>query len=417
MLAFTLGLRFYRSKRYGALARFMSFASITGIAVGVMALIVGLSAMNGFERELKNRVLSVIPAAEISSVNPSFEDINACLNSLRESPAILALAPVIKSEAILTHGGNFAPIELLGIDPQQESQVIDIKRFINVPLDTLTQTEIHPQSFNVILGAVCAKRLNVTIGDNLDLIYVNKNSDFNDNPLAKAASASLKVVGILQIGGALDAAFALTSLEAAKEITHLNNPNSIHIKTSDMLTVRNDVIKAAQNFPEAAQLQTWVTSQGKLYNDIQMIRSIMNLVMILIMAVASFNIVSNLIMAVSEKSREIAVLLTLGASRGLIIKAFTIAGLLAGIYGIVIGTVCGLAIAFGLTPLTAFIERIFDIKFLNEEIYFIDFIPSQVQLTDVITIISCALIMSFLASLYPALKASAIKPAKELTGN
>ncbi|WP_281758195.1 lipoprotein-releasing ABC transporter permease subunit [Succinatimonas hippei] len=415
MLAFTLGLRFYRSKRYGALARFMSFASITGIAVGVFALIVGLSAMNGFEYELKNRVLSVIPAAEITSNSPYFVNEKECFDSLLSSSDILAVAPVVRTEAVLNNGGNFAPIALLGVDPKKEPKVIDIERFLSVKLDALnTDSE---NEYGVILGEECARWLNLLAGDSVKVILSNVLKDNNGNPLSRPADAVLKVVGTLKIGGELDASFALISIDSAKSILDIKGPNSFHIKVKDMLNVRDEVLKAAVNFPQSAQLQTWMTTQGKLYHDIQMIRSIMNLVMLLVMAVASFNIVSNLIMAVSEKSREIAVLLTAGATRGLIIRTFTVMGVISGACGTFIGVIVGCILSLTLTPVLSFIESIFNIKLLNPKIYFIDFIPSQLLISDVIMVACCALCMSFIASLYPAVKASKIKPAQELCGN
>ena len=415
MLAFTLGLRFYRSKRYGALARFMSFASITGIAVGVFALIVGLSAMNGFEYELKNRVLSVIPAAEITSNSPYFVNEKECIDSLLSSSDILAVAPAVRTEAVLNNGGNFAPIALLGVDPKKEPKVIDIERFLSVKLDALSTDSEN--EYGVILGEECARRLNLLAGDSVKVILSNALKDNNGNPLSRPADAVLKVVGTLKIGGELDASFALISIDSAKSILDIKGPNSFHIKVKDMLNVRDEVLKAAVNFPQSAQLQTWMTTQGKLYHDIQMIRSIMNLVMLLVMAVASFNIVSNLIMAVSEKSREIAVLLTAGATRGLIIRTFTVMGVISGACGTFIGVIVGCILSLTLTPVLSFIESIFNIKLLNPKIYFIDFIPSQLLISDVIMVACCALCMSFIASLYPAVKASKIKPAQELCGN
>ena len=415
MLAFTLGLRFYRSKRYGALARFMSFASVTGIAVGVFALIVGLSAMNGFEYELKNRVLSVIPAAEITSNSPYFVNEKECVNSLLSSPDILAVAPVIRTEAVLNNGGNFSPVALLGVDAKKEANVIDIERFLSVKLDALNTG--NENEYGVILGAECARRLNVSVGDNVKVILSNALNDNSDNPLSRPADAILKVVGTLKIGGELDAAFALISIDNAKTLLDIKGPNSFHIKVKDMLNVRDEVLKAAADFPQSAGLKTWMTTQGKLYHDIQMIRSIMNLVMLLVMAVASFNIVSNLIMAVSEKSREIAILLTAGATGGLIIRTFTVMGVISGACGTLIGTVAGCVLSLTLTPVLGFFESIFNIKLLNPKIYFIDFIPSQLLISDVIMVACCALCMSFIASLYPAIKASKIRPAEELSGN
>lgn len=416
MLALTLGLRFYRSRRYGALARFMSFASITGIAVGVFALIVGLSAMNGFERELKNRVLAVIPAAEITATAPYFSDETACIAALTSSSDIKAVAPVVKSEAVLSHAGNFAPVALLGVDTALESQVIDIERFLSVKLDALHKINAAGE-YNVILGAECARRLGVKPGDSVKIILADTALTAQDNPLSRPADALLHVIGTLKIGGELDAAFAIVSIESAKSMLKIKGPNAFHVKVQNMLNVRNEVLNAAKNFPQSAELKTWMTTQGKLYHDIGMIRSIMNLVMLLIMAVASFNIISNLIMSVSEKSREIAVLLTMGASRGLIARTFSVMGMALGASGTLIGVIGGCLVSLYLTPVIGFIENIFNVKLLNPQIYFIDFIPSQLLVSDVIMVAGCALGMSFIASLYPAVKASNINPAKELSSS
>ena len=303
----------------------------------------------------------------------------------------------------------------MGVDPKKEAKVIDIERFLSVKLDALnTDSE---NEYSVILGEECARRLNLLAGDSVKVILSNALKDNNGNPLSRPADAVLKVVGTLKIGGELDASFALISIDSAKSILDIKGPNSFHIKVKDMLNVRDEVLKAAVNFPQSAQLQTWMTTQGKLYHDIQMIRSIMNLVMLLVMAVASFNIVSNLIMAVSEKSREIAVLLTAGATRGLIIRTFTVMGVISGACGTFIGVIVGCILSLTLTPVLSFIESIFNIKLLNPKIYFIDFIPSQLLISDVIMVACCALCMSFIASLYPAVKASKIRPAQELCGN
>ena len=275
----------------------------------------------------------------------------------------------------------------------------------------------NENEYGVILGAECARRLNVSAGDSVKVILSNALKDNSDNPLSRPADAILKVVGTLKIGGELDAAFALISIDNAKSLLDIKGPNSFHIKVKDMLNVRDEVLKAAADFPQSAGLKTWMTTQGKLYHDIQMIRSIMNLVMLLVMAVASFNIVSNLIMAVSEKSREIAILLTAGATGGLIIRTFTVMGVISGACGTLIGTVAGCVLSLTLTPVLGFFESIFNIKLLNPKIYFIDFIPSQLLISDVIMVACCALCMSFIASLYPAIKASKIRPAEELSGN
>ncbi|MBO6257714.1 MAG: lipoprotein-releasing ABC transporter permease subunit [Succinivibrio sp.] len=408
--SYRIGLRFLRSKRYGTLARFMSLASTIGIAVGVCALIVGLSAMNGFETELKNRVLSLIPSAQLKSEAPYFKDIDNTIKILEESPDILAAAPVYMVEGVLTKSGSFAPAAAIGIVPDLETKVVDIERFMNCRAEVLN-TDRQPAA--IIVGQGIARKLHLQEGDLVDLI--SSNGLDTQQLLSKPVSASFKVAGLFSTGGQIDSTMAFIHINDAMDIASVPAPNTIHLRTADILQARRQVYNAAYKLSERANIESWMTTQGKLYNDIQMIRGIMYIAMFLVMAVACFNIIANLIMSVSEKSREIAILLTMGATPKQIVKAFTFMGIMSGLRGSLIGVVLGCLISCLLAPVTSHFKDWFGFSLLNEEVYFINFIPSKLSVYDCLLVLFCALLMSLLASLYPAVKASRIAPAKELS--
>lgn len=405
-----IAMRFLRSKRYGALARFMSMASTTGIAAGVCALIIGLSAMNGFEYELHNRVLSLIPAATLNSQEDEFSHLEDDLQTLVQTPGIIAAAPTVTLEGVFSKNQSFAPSALIGIDPKLEKNVVNLERFMSCSVDKLN---IDDDNFPLIIGNGILKKLNLHIGDLVDLITIDKSS--NENPLSRPANATFKIVGVIKTGGQIDSTLAFTHIDKAVSLASLKAPNSIHIKTQNMLNVDESLNLALPKLKDLVTTSTWMKSQGKLYNDIQLIRNIMYLAMILVMAVACFNIISNLIMSVSEKSREIAILLTMGMPRANIIKIFTLMGVLSALRGTIIGLVLGCSLAFFITPITINFEKYFGFELLNENIYFINFIPSSLSLIDVLLVTICSLVMSLLAALYPAFKASRIDPASELS--
>lgn len=423
-LAWALGLRFFRAKRQAVLSRFMSRAATAGIAVGVFALITGLSAMNGFERELRQRVLAVVPAAQITAQAGHFADAAALAAAFAAQDNILAAAPVLELEAVFAGGTDFVPGLIYGIDPAAQQAVTDISPFIDVSLEELTQTkptqDMEDAPLPVILGAGIARRLGLERGDSLRLLISRSGSEDSGSTDGTALFKSpqiinLQVAGIFRLGGQLDSVLAFASLPDLATAAGRPGANQIQLKTADLLHARDQAYKAAsQVLTEPAMVQSWLSSQGKLYHDIEMIRGIMYLAMILVMAVACFNIVSTLITAVTEKQKEIAILLTMGAGRPLIVTSFCIMGLLSGLRGIMIGLVAGCLTAWFLTDLTGLIESLFGFKILNDEIYFISFIPTELSVKDVMLVFGCALLMSLTASIYPAFKASRLSPAAQL---
>ncbi len=409
-LSFKLAFRFLNSKRYGALAKFISMASTTGICVGVCALIVGLSAMNGFEYELNNRVLSLIPGAEVSSYDKTgFYNLEGEVKALEKAPNIKAVSPAVRLNGAFSFGANFAPAMVIGIDPVNEKKVISLERFMDCKTDILNHAEAEPL---VIIGHGIAKKLNIKKGDELNLSAIDTKT--NSDGLGSMVVKTFKVAGFFKTGGQIDNNFAFINIKEAVALSALRAPNTIHVKVSNMLEAREIINTALATLPEPCDGTTWIDSQGKLYSDINMIRQIMYLAMILVISVACFNIVSNLVMAVSEKRHEIAILMTMGAKKALIIKSFTLMGVLSAIKGCIYGGVAGSLLSLCIPYVTSHFKDWFGIELLNEDIYFINFVPSRLMISDVLIVVGCAVVMSFIASIYPAIKASKIDPAQEL---
>ena len=409
-LSLKLAFRFLNSKRYGALAKFISMASTTGIGVGVCALIIGLSAMNGFEYELNNRVLSLIPGAEVSSYDKTgFYNLEGEVKALEKAPNIKAVSPAVSLNGAFSFGANFAPAMVIGIDPVNEKKVISLERFMDCKTDILNHAEAEPL---VIIGHGIAKKLNIKKGDELNLSAIDAKT--NSDGLGSMVVKTFKVAGFFKTGGQIDNNFAFINIKEAVALSALRAPNTIHVKVSNMLAAREIINTALATLPEPCDGTTWIDSQGKLYSDINMIRQNMYLAMILVISVACFNIVSNLVMAVSEKRHEIAILMTMGAKKALIIKSFTLMGVLSAIKGCIYGGVAGSLLSLCIPYVTSHFKDWFGIELLNEDIYFINFVPSSLMISDVLIVVGCAVVMSFIASIYPAIKASKIDPAQEL---
>ena len=385
-------------------------ASTTGIGVGVCALIIGLSAMNGFEYELNNRVLSLIPGAEVSSYDKTgFYNLEGEVKALEKAPNIKAVSPAVSLNGAFSFGANFAPAMVIGIDPVNEKKVISLERFMDCKTDILNHAEAEPL---VIIGHGIAKKLNIKKGDELNLSAIDAKT--NSDGLGSMVVKTFKVAGFFKTGGQIDNNFAFINIKEAVALSALRAPNTIHVKVSNMLEARESINTALATLPEPCDVTTWIDSQGKLYSDINMIRQIMYLAMTLVISVACFNIVSNLVMAVSEKRHEIAILMTMGAKKALIIKSFTLMGVLSAIKGCIYGGVAGSLLSLCIPYVTSHFKDWFGIELLNEDIYFINFVPSSLMISDVLIVVGCAVVMSFIASIYPAIKASKIDPAQEL---
>lgn len=409
-LSLLIGLRFSRGRRRGGMVSLISVISTIGIALGVAVLIVGLSAMNGFERELNNRILAVVPHAEIEAVDQPWTNWQEALDNVQKVPGIAAAAPYINFTGLVESGANLRAIQVKGVNPQQEQRLSALPSFVQG--DAWRNFKAGEQQ--IIIGKGVADALKVKQGDWVSIMIPNSNPE---HKLMQPKRVRLHVAGILQLSGQLDHSFAMIPLADAQQYLDMGSSVSgIALKMTDVFNANKLVRDAGEVTNSYVYIKSWIGTYGYMYRDIQMIRAIMYLAMVLVIGVACFNIVSTLVMAVKDKSGDIAVLRTLGAKDGLIRAIFVWYGLLAGLFGSLCGVIIGVVVSLQLTPIIERIEKLIGHQFLSSDIYFIDFLPSELHWLDVFYVLVTALLLSLLASWYPARRASNIDPARVLSG-
>lgn len=409
-LSLLIGMRFSRGRRRGGMVSLISVISTVGIALGVAVLIVGLSAMNGFERELNNRILAVVPHGEIEPVNQPWTNWSDALTKVEKVPGIVAAAPYINFTGLVESGANLRAIQVKGVNPQQEARLSALPQFVQ----NGAWANFKAGEQQIIIGKGVADALKVKQGDWVSIMIPNASAD---HKLQQPKRVRLHVTGILQLSGQLDHSFAMVPLDDARQYLDMaDSVTGIAIKVNDVFNANKLVRDAGGVTNSYVYIKSWIGTYGYMYRDIQMIRAIMYLAMVLVIGVACFNIVSTLVMAVKDKSSDIAVLRTLGAKDGLIRAIFVWYGLLAGLFGSLCGVVIGVVVSLQLTPIINGIEKLIGHQFLSGDIYFIDFLPSELHWLDVIYVLVTALLLSLLASWYPARRASRIDPARVLSG-
>ncbi|MGF1908361.1 lipoprotein-releasing ABC transporter permease subunit LolE [Vibrio kasasachensis] len=408
-LSLFIGRRFSRARQRNKMVSFISLSSTIGIAVGVAVIIIGLSAMNGFERELKDRVLSVIAHGEFEGVNAPIKEWSQVIDQVEKHPKIEAAAPYIKMTALAERGQQLKAIEVRGIDPTKESSVSNLSQFI----DSDTWHNFRAGEKQVILGQGVADLLKAKRGDYLTLMIP---STGGTSQVQAPKRVRVKIAGLLKLNGQIDHSLALIPLEDAQSYAKLGEAvTGVSVRVTDVLDAHQIVREVGNTLNVVVYLRSWQTKYGFLYRDIQMVRTIMYLVMVLVIGVASFNIVSTLMMAVKDRAAEIAILRTMGATDSLIKRIFVWQGVFSGVLGSIVGSVLGVLVALNLTSLIKGLESLMGHQFLSGDIYFVDFLPSQVIMGDVILVSSTAIILSLLATWYPASRASQLNPATVLS--
>ncbi|PMK03955.1 lipoprotein-releasing ABC transporter permease subunit LolE [Vibrio sp. 10N.261.55.A7] len=408
-LSLFIGRRFSRAKQRNKMVSFISLSSTIGIAVGVAVIIIGLSAMNGFERELRDRVLSVISHGEFEGVKRPIQDWQKMMKQAESDEQVLAAAPFIKLTALAEKGASLKALEVRGIDPELESNVSSLMDFV----DADVWRGFQAGSGQIILGQGVADAIGVNVGDSLTLMLPVANGS---TKVQAPRRVRVKVAGLLTLNGQIDHNLALIPLQDAQSYAQLGDKvTGVSIKVSDVLNATFIVRNVGNKLDEYVYLRSWQQKFGFLYRDIQLVRTIMYLVMVLVIGVASFNIVSTLMMAVKDRAGEIAILRTMGATDGLVKRIFVWQGVFSGVLGSVVGSVIGVVVALNLTSLIEVVEKLIDHQFLSGDIYFVDFLPSQVMLNDVLLVSLTAIVLSLLATWYPASRASKLNPAEVLS--
>ena len=412
---FFISWRYQRGTQKNPLVALISKFSAIGIALGVAVLIVGLSAMNGFERELNSRILAVVPHTEIT-VNP--HDNEATLNHwqnlaerLKTNKKITALSPFVSFTALVENGNKLKVVQVKGVDKQAEDQVSSLGKFVEGD-----GWQKFAEEGGLVLGSGIAKELDVKAGDWVSLLISQPNGE---DQMAQPNRERVQVTAILRLDGQLDHSYALLALPQAQELMGYREDQitGVELKINDPFKVQEMDYSMLNDYPQLLYIQNWVAKFGYMYRDIQLIRTVMYIAMVLVIGVACFNIVSTLIMAVKDKQGDIAIMRTLGANNGFIKQIFIWYGLLAGMKGCLIGIVLGVVLALNLTPIIQGIETLLGKKLLSDGIYFVDFLPSELHWFDVVLVLVAALVLSLLASLYPASRAAKLQPAQVLSNH
>jgi lipoprotein-releasing system permease protein len=404
-----VGLRYTRAKRRNHFISFISLTSMLGIALGVAALIVVLSVMNGFQKELRARILGVASHVQISGPGGQLRDWPRIAEQAARNPEVEAGAPFVNGQAMLSSGPGVRGTVVRGIEPVLEEKVADIgDKMVQGSLD-----ELEPGAFRIVLGIELARALGVGRGDKITLIA----------PQGLVTPAGLlprlkqfTVSGVFEVGMfEYDSGLALIDLEDAQKLYGMADAVSgVRLKLKDLFRSREVARDLVDRIDAQLFVTDWTRSHANFFRAVQIEKNVMFIILLLIVAVAAFNIVSTLVMVVTDKQSDIAILRTLGASPGGIMKVFIVQGALIGVFGTLVGVIGGVILALNIDVVVPFLEHVFNVQFLSREVYYISELPSDLQRGDVVAITAVSLVLSLLATLYPSWRASRVNPADAL---
>ncbi|WP_225784151.1 lipoprotein-releasing ABC transporter permease subunit [Xenophilus sp. Marseille-Q4582] len=398
-----------RATRRNGFINFISGVSMAGIALGVAALIIVLSVMNGFQKEVRDRMLGVVSHIEIFSRDgQALPDLDVIAAAARRNPEVMGAAPFIASQALIARGEDMKGALVRGIVPAQEPEVTDFSGTAQKgALDKLV-----PGEFGIVLGGELARALFVREGDQVTLIAPGGQvTPAGVVPRLK----SFTVVGTFDSGHyEYDSALAMIHVEDAARVFRLEGPTGLRLKLKDLNQAREVADEMAQTLPGQFLIRDWTRQNRTWFAAVQVEKRMMFIILTLIVAVAAFNLVSTLVMTVTDKRADIAILRTLGASPRSIMGIFVVQGAMVGVIGTLAGLGLGLLVAYNVTEIVSFIEKALNASFLPKDIYLISRMPSDPQRSDILPITVISLILAFAATLYPSWRASRVNPAEAL---
>lgn len=403
-----VGLRYTRSKRREGFVSFISGFSLCAMALGVMALIVVLSVMNGFDREIKNRLLLVVPHATVSRPEGfNVAEIANLTSQIMADSNILAVVPMVQSFVMLSYDTEKIGVMLQGIDPQWSTVEPLRENMLSGFLEKLA-----PGDFGVVLGSQVARRLGVFVGDRIQLtmpkVTVTPAGIF---PRIKTVT----VTGIFQVGAQVDSSVIFVhEQDARKLLQQTDRFQGMRLQLAEPYGADEWIRQTGLQLLPDAKWRSWADSMGTLFQAMRMEKVVVSLLLSVVIAVAAFNIVASLVLMVSDKRKDIAVIRTLGATSGTVMRIFMVQGLAVGSIGILAGTILGCLLAYFIGDIVSFIETVAGVYIFDPTVYLISALPSKILLSDLAIVLGSAFIISFLATLYPAWRAGQVLPAEAL---
>lgn len=403
-----IGLRYVRAKRRNHFISFITIISIAGVAVGIMAIISVLSVMNGFRLELTERTLGMISHATVVQYDEVFENWEQIARQIEAHPDVVGVAPYTRKEGMLTHNKRAQGVIIRGVLPETEPAVSDVAdKMLYGSLEALQAGE-----FGIVLGKELANSLGVLIGDKVTLVVPQAST----TPVGSLPRLKrFTVTGVFEIGmHEYDSALALIHLDDAGKLFRLAGPAGLRIKTSDVIGAPYIAREVMQQIPGRYGVMDWTQQNRNFFRALKTEKIVMFVITILIITVAAFNIISTLIMVVTDKQADIAVLRTLGASPKSIMRIFMLQGIVIGVSGVVLGGILGVALANNLPAIVRLIEGLFKVDLLPCDVYYICDFPSKVEILDVSLVSIVAFLLCVLATIYPARRAANTQPAEAL---
>ncbi len=404
-----VGLRYLRAKRRNHFISFISLISMAGIALGVMTLITVISVMNGFERELRERILGMISHATIQAPDGRFSGWERVIEQAREHPEVIGAAPFVEQETMLRAGSRTFGALVRGVDPASEPEVSDIHELmVRGALEDLV-----PGQWQVLIGVGLANRLGVGPGDSITIFA----PEIRATPAGVVPQVRRFVVGGLFEAGVheYDTALAVIHYQDAQRLFRLeDNIGGIRLKLTDMMRAQRIARELSAELPGFYRVRDWTQQHANFFRAVQTEKTVMFIILSLIIAVAAFNIISTLVMVVTDKQADIAILKTMGLGPRRIMGIFMIQGSLIGVIGTMLGVVLGIILALNVETVVSAIEGVLSIEFLSAEVYYISDLPSELRASDVTRFALVALALSLLSTIYPAWRASRTEPVEAL---
>ncbi|MDR3159637.1 MAG: lipoprotein-releasing ABC transporter permease subunit [Zoogloeaceae bacterium] len=409
MYEILIGLRYTRARRRNHFISFISFSSMLGVALGVTALIVVLSVMNGFQKELRTRILGVAAHVQIEGAEGRLRNWRSAAETAAAHPQTLAVAPYVQAQSMLTANQEVRGVLTRGVLPEEEEKVADFAGYMQAG----SLADLRPGEFGLVLGVDVARALRVWTGDKVTVIAPQgMATPLGMTPRMKAFT----VVGVFEVGMfEYDSGLALMHLEDAQRLYRLEDAVSgVRLKIADIFAAPRVTHDLAGMLRVNAYLTDWTKSHANFFRAVQIEKNMMFIILSLIVAVAAFNIVSTLVMAVTDKEADIAILRTLGAKSGSVMAIFIIQGALIGCVGLMLGVTGGVSLALNIDVVVPWIERLLGTQILAKDVYYISQLPSELQWGDVFTVTGIAFALALLATLYPSWRAARLQPAEAL---